>query len=95
MTKLQQTGEHGRREPREDDHWPRAEAELEIAARRINDNNATAALAYDRNQTEFAKEADVAGKAKAAKMALEGPEGEELRQAEAASRKRSKDSPPS
>jgi hypothetical protein len=92
MAKMRQTGKRGRREPREG--WPRAEAELEIATRRINDNNATAALAYDHNQTEFAKQADVAGKAKAAKMALEGPEGEEVRKAEAASRKGSKHSPP-
>jgi hypothetical protein len=71
--------------PRQTEHWPRAEAEMEIATRRISANNTTAALAYDRNQTEFAREVDVAAKAKAAKRAVEGPEGEALRQAEAAS----------
>jgi hypothetical protein len=87
------SGQAGRRErpsSKEGRHWPRAEADLEIAPRRINENNTTAALAYDRNQAEFARKADVAGKAREAKAAVEGPEGEDLRKAEETGKARSK-----
>src|SRR5262249_46418760 len=82
----------GRPQFSDHDHWLRAEAELAAAGPQGNEGEGsrTAALAYDHSQTEFAEKADVAGKAKAAKKALDGPEGEELRKAEAPGRARSK-----
>jgi len=54
----------------------------------------TAALAYDHSQTEFAQKGDVKRKAKAAKKALDGPEGAALRKAEATGKSRSKGEDP-
>ena len=88
--------EEGRPQFRDHDHWLRAEAELAAAGPQGNEGEGsrTAALAYDHSQAEFAEKADVVGKAKAAKKALDGPEGEELRKAEAAGRARSKGEDP-
>jgi hypothetical protein len=86
----------GRPHLRDHDHWLRAEAELEAAGPQGNEGegNVTAALAYDHSQTEFAEKADVKRKAKAAKKALDGPEGPELRKAEAAGKSHSKGEDP-
>jgi hypothetical protein len=86
----------GRPEFRDQDHWLKAEAELAAAGPQGNEGEGsrTAALAYDRSQTEFAQKADVAGKAKAARKALDGAEGADLRKAEAAGRARSRGEDP-
>ncbi|HEX7198651.1 MAG TPA: DUF2934 domain-containing protein [Dongiaceae bacterium] len=86
----------GRPHLRDHDHWLRAEAELAAAGPQGNEGEGsrTAALAYDHSQTEFAQKGDVKGKAKAAKKALDGPEGAELRKAEAAGKARSKGEDP-
>ena len=87
----------GRPHLRDHDHWLRAEAELEAAGPQGNEGegSVTAALAYDHSQTEFAAEkGEVKRKAKAAKKALDGPEGPELRKAEAAGKARSKGEDP-
>ena len=87
----------GRPHLRDHDHWLRAEAELAAAGPQGNEGEGsrTAALAYDHSQTEFAaQKADVKRKAKAAKKALDGPEGAELRKAEAAGKARSKGEDP-
>ena len=78
------------------DHWLRAEAELAAAGPQGNEGEGsrTAALAFDRSQTQFAKTADVASKAAAARKALEGAEGTELRQAEAEGKARSRGEDP-
>jgi hypothetical protein len=64
-----------RPEGRRDDHWREAEAELAAAGDRGNEGegNKTAALAFDRNQREFAQSTD--SQALAAKEALERSEG--------------------
>src|SRR5215470_1444312 len=76
----------GRPHLRDHDHWLKAEAELAAAGPQGNEGEGsrTAALAYDHSQTEFAQQADVEGAAEAARNALEGAEGAELRRAEAA-----------
>ncbi|HEY2110980.1 MAG TPA: DUF2934 domain-containing protein [Dongiaceae bacterium] len=86
----------GRPEFRDRDHWLKAEAELAAAGPQRNEGEGskTAALAYDHSQTEFAQKADVTGKAKAARDALDGAEGAELRKAEAAGRARSRGEDP-
>jgi hypothetical protein len=86
----------GRPQFRDQDHWLKAEAELAAAGPQGNEGEGskTAALAYDHSQTEFAQKADVTGKAKAARDALDGAEGAELRKAEAAGRARSRGEDP-
>src|SRR5215467_11918951 len=86
----------GRPHLRDHDHWLKAEAELAAAGPQGNEGEGsrTAALAYDHSQTEFAERADVTGLAEAAATALDGPEGTELREAEAAGRARSKGEDP-
>ncbi len=87
----------GRPEARQEEHWRKAEEELEMMAapqRNEGEGNKTAALAFDRNQTEFAQEGDVAGKTAAARAAVEGPEGAELAQAERKGRSRSRGEDP-
>lgn len=88
--------QEGRPESRDHDHWLKAEAELAAAGPQGNEGEGsrTAALAYDHSQTEFAERADVTGLAEAAATALDGPEGTELRAAEAAGRARSKGEDP-
>ena len=89
--------QEGRPHLRDHDHWLRAEAELEAAGPQGNEGEGsrTAALAYDHSQTEFAQDKpEVKRKAKAAKKALDGPEGAELRKAEAAGKARSKGEDP-
>src|SRR5262249_11145814 len=90
-------GEQEGRPPfRAHDHWLKAEAELAAAGPQGNEGEGsrTAALAYDHSQTEFAQKGDVKRKAKAAKKAVDGPEGAELRKAEAAGKARSKGEDP-
>ena len=74
----------GRPQFRDEEHWHKAEAELAAAGPQGNEGEGskTAALAFDRSQTEFAQHGDVAGKAKAARKALDGAEGADLRKAE-------------
>ena len=86
----------GRPEFRDQEHWLKAEAELAAAGPQGNEGEGsrTAALAFDRSQTEFAEKGDVAGKAKAARDALDGAEGADLRKAEAAGRARSRGEDP-
>ena len=86
----------GRPEFRDQEHWHKAEAELAAAGPQGNEGEGskTAALAFDRSETEFAQQGDVAGKAKAARDALDGAEGAELRKAEAAGRARSRGEDP-
>src|SRR5215469_7407622 len=86
----------GRPESRDQDHWLKAEAELAAAGPQGNEGEGsrTAALAYDHSQTEFAEQADVTGLAEAAAAALDGPEGAELREAEAAGLAHSKGEDP-
>ncbi len=64
--------------------WSKAEDELRQAPRDKNEGegNKSAAKAFDRNQSDFARHGDVAGQANAAKSALEGTEREELEGAE-------------
>jgi DUF2934 family protein len=78
----------GRRESGAEEYWLRAEQELERMGPQTNEGegNRSAALAFDRNQTAFAREADVAGRSAAAREAFDGAEGEELRKAEQAGR---------
>lgn len=86
----------GRPQFRDQEHWLKAEAELAAAGPQGNEGEGskTAALAFDRSQTEFAQQGDVVGKAKAARDALDGAEGPELRKAEAAGRARSRGEDP-
>lgn len=76
----------GRRESGAEEYWLRAEQELERMGPQTNEGegNRSAALAFDRNQTAFAREADVAGRSAAAREAFDGTEGDELRKAEQA-----------
>lgn len=69
---------------RKDTGWSKAEDELKKTPRGQNEGEGSrsAAAAYDRSQTEFAHKGDVGGKANAAKKAMEGPEREELQNAE-------------
>ena len=53
-----------------------------MGQRNEGEGNKTAAREYNRETTEFAKSGQVEGKAREAKQALEGREGEELRKAE-------------
>jgi hypothetical protein len=71
--------------------WSKAEDELKKSPGDKNEGegNKTAAMAYDRSQTAFAKSGNVAGKAKEAESALEGPERGELEKAEKAGKSRS------
>ena len=46
------------------------------------EGNKTAAREYNKGTTEFAKSGQVEGKAREAKRAVDGPEGEKLRAAE-------------
>ena len=78
----------GRPESGQEQHWLRAEAELEASGFGGNqgEGNRAAGLAFDRSQSEFARNADVMGKAAAARDALDGVEGDELRRAERAAK---------
>jgi hypothetical protein len=69
---------------RKETGWSKAEDELKKTPRGQNEGegNRSAAAAYDRSQTEFARKGDVGGKANAAKKAMEGSEREELQDAE-------------
>jgi len=74
----------GRPDSGEQAFWLRAEAEIEGGefAGNQGEGNRAAGQAFDRAQTEFARGADVASKAAAARDALDGPEGPALRRAE-------------
>jgi hypothetical protein len=69
---------------RKETGWSKAEDELKKTPRGQNEGEGSrsAAAAYDRNQAEFARKGDVGGKANAAKKAMEGPEREDLQDAE-------------
>ncbi len=77
--------------------WAKAEDELKKAPRDKNEGEGgrTAAMAYDRSQTAFARSGNVAGKAKEAESALEGPERGELEKAEKAGKSHSHGEDPS
>jgi len=64
--------------------WSKAEEELKKTPRGQNEGEGSrsGAAAYDHSQTEFARHADVTGEANAAKKAMEGPEREQLQDAE-------------
>lgn len=64
--------------------WSKAEDELKKSLRGQNEGEGSrsAAAAYDHSQEDFARHGDVTGKAKAAKKAVEGPERDELQDAE-------------
>jgi len=81
----------GRKESGAEEYWLRAEQELQRLGPQTNEGegNQSAARAFDRNQTAFAREADVAGRSAEARRALEGPEGEEVHKAEQAGKARS------
>ena len=81
----------GRPERGHEQYWLRAETELEASGFEENqgEGNRAAGLAFDRSQSEFARNADVADKAADARDALEGREGEDLRRAEQAAKARS------
>ena len=87
---------NGRPEGRRDEHWQQAEAELAAAGDQGNEGegNKTAALAFDRSQTEFAQSADSQGLGKSARKALEGSEGANLKTAEEGTRSRSRGEDP-
>ena len=74
----------GRPDAQHEEHWRRAEQELAGAENGANEGegNKTAALAFDRIQEAFTKEADVQALAIAARDAVDGTEGAELRKAE-------------
>jgi hypothetical protein len=78
------------------EHWREAEAELAAAGDQGNqgEGNKTAALAFDRSQTEFAQSADSQVLGEAAREALEGSEGAELKSAEEQARSRSRGEDP-
>jgi hypothetical protein len=82
----------GQPDGRGKEHWRLAEEELAGPERGANEGegNKTSALVFDRNQAAFAKEADVEGLAIAAREALAGEEGGELRKAEQEGRARSR-----
>jgi hypothetical protein len=78
--------------------WSKAENELKKAPqpqKNEGEGNKTAAMAYDRNQSDFAKTGDVEGAAKAAKSALQGSERGELEKAEEAGKSHSHGEDPS
>ena len=86
----------GQPDGRGEEHWRQAEEELAGAERGANEGegNKTSALVFDRNQAAFAKEADVEGLAIAAREALDGEEGGELRKAEQEGRAHSRGEDP-
>ena len=86
----------GRPDARHEEHWRLAEQELAGTASDTNEGegNKTAALAFDSNQEAFAKEADVKGLAIAARDAVDGAEGSELRKAEEEGKARSRGEDP-
>jgi hypothetical protein len=53
-----------------------------MGQRNEGEGNKTAAKEYNRETTEFAKSGQVEGKAREAKQALEGKDGDKLREAE-------------
>ena len=53
-----------------------------MGQRNEGEGNKTAAREYNRETTEFTKSGQVEGKAREAKQAVDGPEGEALRKAE-------------
>jgi len=82
----------GRPEGRHLDHWCRAEGELQTES--ANPGHDKAGLAapreYDRDVKEFDHDGQVDRSAREAEDALAGPESEELKQAEAVGKSRSK-----
>jgi hypothetical protein len=86
----------GRPEGQHDDHWREAEAELAAAGAQANEGegNKTAALVFDRSQTEFAQTADSQALGSSARKALEGAEGADLKTAEDQARSRSRGEDP-
>ena len=86
----------GRPEGREVEHWIAAEREIlgkdaapvESFSHQADGREAT--RAYDSHLKEFSKSGKVAAKVKEAKAALDGEEGESLKKAEAAGKRRSK-----
>jgi len=70
--------------PGKETSWSKAEGELKRTPRGQNEGEGSrsGAAAYDNNQTDFARNADVSGEANAAKKAMEGPEREKLQNAE-------------
>ncbi|MEA2781794.1 MAG: hypothetical protein QOK29_3338 [Rhodospirillaceae bacterium] len=93
----------GRPESRDMEYWLRAEQEINgpdaTAGGRGGANegegNRTAAREFNRQEVAFVSRGGVEAKAKEAKEAVDGPEGEELRRAEAAGRSRSRGEDPS
>ncbi len=83
----------GRPEGRQSEHWHQAEQELAREgnpAARHDEAGLEAAREYDRNAKEFGRNGEVDQKAREAKDSLAGREGEELKEAEAAGKSRSK-----
>jgi hypothetical protein len=74
--------QEGRPHSRHQEHWSKAEQELELTALNSNESEANAALAFDRNQT-----------GPAVRDALDGREGSDFHKAETA-KVRSRGEPP-
>jgi hypothetical protein len=77
----------GRPHGRDHDHWVKAEQELDAAApngaqRNEGEGNRTAARQYNADTQQFVATGEVPKQAREAAEALDGPEGEALRQAE-------------
>jgi hypothetical protein len=92
----------GRPESRDMEYWLRAEQEISGAdgtgagrgGADAGEGNRTAAREFNRQETEFVRAGNIDAKAREAKEAVEGPEGEELRRAEAKSKSRSRGEDP-
>jgi hypothetical protein len=82
----------GRPEGRDLDHWHRAEWELQTEGANAGHDEAglAAALEYDRDVKDFDHNGKVERSAHEAENALEGPESEERKKAEAVGKSRSK-----
>jgi hypothetical protein len=87
---------NGRPEGRDDAHWREAEAELAAAGDLGNEGegNKTAALAFDHAQTEFAQSPGSEKLGEAAREALQGSEGADLKSAEEQARSHSRGEDP-
>jgi hypothetical protein len=86
----------GRPEGQHEDHWREAEAELARTGDQGNEGegNKSAALVFDRSQTDFAQSADTHALGESAKKALEGDEAAALRKAEEKGRSRTRGEDP-
>ncbi len=62
---------------------------MDGSKRNEGEGNKTAAREYNKATTDFAKSGRVEEQAKAARKAVDGPEGEDLRQAEAEGKRHS------